>query len=108
RTYKISGPSAPIRGALILDAMFNPIKKKETFTVTPQIPPSITCVKCLLFIRCIDFRINGKKSSPAKKKRIKARVKGGISVRAYLKIGEAAPHMRFAKITAKYAVIYSV
>ena len=37
---------------------------------------------------------------PAKKKRINARVNGGILVRANLKIGAAPPQMIFAIISA--------
>ena len=40
--------------------------------------------------------MNGMKISPPTKKRIKAKVNGGISVSTYLKIGGAAPQMRYA------------
>ena len=44
--------------------------------------------------------MKGRKIREAKKKRMKARVKGGIFVRAYLKIGDAAPQIVFAIMRA--------
>src|SRR3989339_116949 len=96
-----TGPEEAIIGTLILSVFTNPKKKKEIFMVIPKKPTSNISSHCLPLNFCHLFKAIGKNISPAKKKRIKAKVKGGILVRANLKIGEATPQTIFAIINVR-------
>jgi hypothetical protein len=63
------------------------------------------CIKSILVIFCQYLIAKGTKINPAKKKRIKANVNGGISVRANLKIGEAIPQIMLVMIRARIGFI---
>ena len=103
-----TGPEEAITGTLILSVFANPKKKKEIFMVIPKKPTSNISSHCLPLSFCHLFKAIGKNINPAKKKRIKAKVKGGILVRANLKIGEAIPQTTLAIINARTGFISKV
>jgi hypothetical protein len=70
------------------------------FIVTPKKVPA-TISKKSLYVNLLLYRkTNGIRNSAAKKKRIKARVKGGTFVKATLKIGDPAPQIILAITSA--------
>lgn len=81
-------------------------KKKEMLTVIEKKPPKHISNNCRQVRVYFLKRIKGRKSSPAKKNRIKARVKGGMLVRASLKMGAAAPQMIFVIMRATTGFMY--
>lgn len=95
-----SGPVEAITGALILVVFSSPRKKKDIFTVMPKKDATsisiqsfrVSCFMCTSFTK-------GRNKSAAKKKRMNARVKGGIFVSEYLNIGAAAPQIILAMIS---------
>ena len=92
-------------GALILSVLTIPKKKKVIFIVIPKNPTSSILKNCFKDSLCQFFIAIGKNIRPAKKKRIKAKVKGGMLVRANLKIGDAIPQMMLAIIRARTGFI---
>ena len=103
-----TGPEEAITGTLILSVFANPKKKKEIFIVIPKKPTSNISSHCLALNFCHLFKAIGRNISPAKKKRMKAKVKGGILVRENLKIGLAIPQMMLAMMRAKIGFINKV
>ncbi len=97
-----SGPVEAIMGALMLGAFCKPKKKKVILTKMPKNEPRAIFNQSLkeIFLR-LTFKIKGINRKDAKKNLIKAKVKGGILVRANLKIGEAAPQIALVIIKAK-------
>lgn len=73
--YKNNGWAEPIIGALMLAVRSIAIKNKPIFTNNAR-ESSINGITSLLAILFHVFIDNGTKSNPAKKKRIKASVKG--------------------------------
>ena len=83
-------------GAFMLSDLCNPMKKKVIFRLIAKKAPNINSTHSILVNLKLRFFIKGKSITLAKKNLIKARVKGGIFSREYLKIGEAAPQMILA------------
>ena len=100
-----TGPEEAITGTLILSVFAKPKKKKEIFIVIPKKPTNNISSHCLAVSFCHLFKAKGKNINPAKKKRINAKVKGGILVKANLKIGLAIPQMMLAMIKARMGFI---
>lgn len=73
--------------------------------VTPKKPTKIICQKFFQVILCGLNKTKGIKTNEAKKKRINAKVNGGILVRASLNMGDAAPQMMLAIIKARIGFI---
>ena len=92
-------------GALILSVFGKAKKKKEIFIVIPKKAPKQISNNCFRVTCCLRESANGRKMKAAKKKRMKASVKGGIFVRATLNIGEAAPQIILVIIRANTGFI---
>lgn len=106
--YKNIGDIDAITGALILFVFGSPKKKKDILIVTPKNAPIHMRANCLAVRGFQCFTINNMYKVPAKKKRIKARVKGGMFSSENLKTGDAAPQMIFAITSAQKGFIVSV
>jgi hypothetical protein len=75
--------------------------------VMPKNPTKIISSHCFAVSFCHLFNAKGKNISPEKKKRMNANVKGGMLVKANLKIGEAIPQMTLAIMRARIGFIFS-
>lgn len=103
--YKKMGDIEAMTGALILFVLGSPKKKKVMLMVTPKNPPRHMSANCRKVSGDQCFTINKRYIVPAKKKRIKARVKGGMFSSENLKIGDAAPQIMFAMTSAQKGFI---
>lgn len=99
---KNTGPDDAIIGTLMLAVYGNARKKKVIFKVIPKIAAMIRVGKCSRLIRSLLY-VNGNSKYAAMKKRKKARVNVPIFSKDHLKIGEAAPQMILAIISAMTA-----
>ncbi len=92
-------------GALILVVFASPRKKKEILIEMPKNAAKQILNKSLSVIGFQYLITKGSMIIAEKKKRINARVKGGMLVRANLKIGDAIPQIIFVMIIAKIGFI---
>jgi hypothetical protein len=105
KIYKKIGCDEAIIGALILSVFCIPRKKKLILMLMPKKAPSNNINQSLPDILCQCFIPHGKNKTAAPKKRINAKVNGGMLIRAYLNIGEAAPQITLVIIKAKTGFI---
>lgn len=103
-TKRIIGWVVLMMAALMEGESRNPRKKKVMLKVTPERPKRRTFGISALSTLRKSLAMKGKRSSAAKPKRQKAKVKGGILVSDHLKIGEAPPQMILAMIRAIMAL----
>jgi hypothetical protein len=97
---KKMGCEDAIMGALILSVFGSAKKKKEMFMVIEKNAPRQISNNCFFVREYFLNKIKGRNNSAAKKKRMKARVNGGIFSNANLKIGAAPPQIMFVMIKA--------
>ena len=105
KSNRTTGPLDRIMGALILAVSWSPKKRRVIGSVTPT---SDNVIRYGTSSRAIFKRwmTKGKSTSPPTKSRKKENVNGTMSSSDHLKIGNAAPQIIFAIISASIARWY--